>query len=95
MFWYCDDCKYWGVAENAVEAAVAHQEHKNTHSIGASLGMTEPQQEPEKSDTAFNAKHVAWGITALLGLLSSHWPALGVLLPFAGLISVVTTFHDE
>jgi hypothetical protein len=95
MFWSCEKCNEWGSAETEVDAAVDRLRHLSTHSISA-LGTTEPQQESvEDEDTVLVAKYLAWGITALLGLLSAHWHALGAVIPFALLIAWVLTFTNN
>jgi hypothetical protein len=49
----------------------------------------------EDEDTVLGANYLAWGITALLGLLSAHWHALVGVVPLAGLIAFVLTFRPS
>jgi hypothetical protein len=94
MFWSCETCNDWGVADNEVDLAVDRQRHKDTHGFP---GTTEPQQESveEDEDSVLGANYLAWGITALLGLLSAHWHALVGVVPLAGLIAFVLTFRPN
>lgn len=93
MFWYCDICNDWGVADSDVDGVVDRQLHRDTHRRAPDT--TEPQQESvEDADTVLNAKYLAWGITALLGLLSAKWHTLAGVVPFAALIAFVLTYHE-
>jgi hypothetical protein len=49
----------------------------------------------EDEDTVLGANYLAWGITALLGLLSAHWHALVGVVPLAGLVAFVLTFRPN
>jgi hypothetical protein len=58
--------------------------------------MTEPQHESvDSEDTVLDAKYLAWGITAVLGLLSAHWPLLSGVVPFAALFSWILTHKSS
>jgi hypothetical protein len=92
MFWFCETCNDWGVTDTEVDAAVDRQQHMSAHAVRA-LDTTEPQQESvaEVEDTVLRAKYLAWGSTALLGLLSARWHALAGVVPFAALLAWVVT----
>jgi hypothetical protein len=93
MVWYCDECNDWGVSGTEVDAAVDRQRHLDAHRGTAVPVLTE--EEPDEV-TVWTTKHVAWGITAILGLLSAHFPALlGVCGVAALLTFVVTGISDD
>jgi hypothetical protein len=99
MYWSCDHCNHWGSAETEVEAAVERINHTATHREAAEVldvETTEPQQESvDSEDTVLDAKYLAWGITALLGLLSAHWPVLSGVVPFAALLAWILTHKSS
>uniref|UniRef100_A0AAU3I604 Uncharacterized protein n=1 Tax=Streptomyces sp. NBC_01393 TaxID=2903851 RepID=A0AAU3I604_9ACTN len=86
MFWYCDECSGWGVSETDVDGAVDRQRHVNAHRE-PDVPPPAAEEEPEEV-TVWTLRHVAWGITALMGLLSARFPdllgvsAVSVLLAF-------------
>jgi hypothetical protein len=92
MFWFCETCNDWGVADTEVDLVVDRQRHMGAH-VERALEMTEPQEESvaEVEDTVLRAKYLAWGSTALLGLLSARWHALAGVVPFAALLVWVVT----
>jgi hypothetical protein len=93
MIWYCDDCNDWGISESEVDAAVDKQRHLGAH---RGAGVPEPAEEEPDEVTVWTTKHVAWGITAVLGLLSTRFPALlGVSAVAALLTFVVTGIADD
>jgi hypothetical protein len=95
MYWFCEKCVEWGAADSEVDAVLDHQRHMSGHVVPA-LETTEPQQESvdESEDTVLGANYLAWGITALLGLLSAHWHALAGVVPFAAVLAWVMTQSD-
>jgi hypothetical protein len=94
MFWYCDECNDWGVSDTEVDAAVDRQNHLDAHR-GTALPEPAAEEAPD-AVTVWTTKHVAWGITAVLGLLSARFPALlGVSAVSALLTFVVTGISDE
>jgi hypothetical protein len=93
MFWYCDDCNDWGESDTEVDAAVDKQRHLDAH---RGTDVPAPAEETPDEVTVWTTKHVAWGITAVLGLLSARFPALlGVSAVSALLTFVVTGISDE
>lgn len=96
MYWFCPECVEWGTAETDVDAVLDHRRHMSTHEKPA-LETTEPQQESvdESEDTVLGANYLAWGITALLGLLSAHWHALAGVVPFAAVLAWVMTQSSD
>lgn len=82
----------WGVGDTEVDAVVDRLRHMDAHAVRA-LEMTVPQQESVAvvEDTVLRAEYLAWGSTALLGLLSARWHALAGVVPFAALLSWVMT----
>ncbi|MER5754405.1 hypothetical protein [Streptomyces sp. NPDC002088] len=93
MFWTCDECREWGVAETDVDAAVDRQRHLNSHR-GADVPPPAAEEEPDEG-TVLNRTYVAWGITALLGLLSARFPSLVGVVPWAALIAFVVTYSGQ
>jgi hypothetical protein len=93
MFWTCDECSEWGVADTEVDTAVARRRHLNTHR-GEAPELEDAEETPEPV-TVLTCAWVAWGTTALLGLLSTHFPALVGVLPLAGLVAFVATFGGQ
>ena len=94
MFWYCDECNDWGVSDTEVDAAVDRQNHRDAHR-GRYVPEPAAEEEPDEV-TVWTMKHVAWGITAVLGLLSARFPALlGVTAVSALLTFVVTGISND
>ncbi|MFE2099539.1 hypothetical protein [Streptomyces sp. NPDC059468] len=95
MIWYCDDCNDWGMSDTEVDAAVDKQQHMNAHRGGGPAPSPADDEVPDEV-TVWTVKHVAWGITAGLGLLSARFPALlGVSAVSALLTFVVTGIGDD
>jgi hypothetical protein len=94
MIWYCDECNDWGTSDTEVDAAVDKQNHLDAH---RGRYVPEPAAEDEPDEvTVWTTKHVAWGITVVLGLLSARFPALlGVSAVSALLTFVVTGISDD
>jgi hypothetical protein len=93
MFWYCDDCNDWGVSDTEVDAAVDRQRHLDAHR-GTALPEPAAEEAPDEV-TVWTTKHVAWGITAVLGLLSTHWPSLLGVSAVSALLTFVVTGIGE
>lgn len=94
MFWYCDECNDWGVSATEVDAAVDRQRHLDAH-LGRE-GPAPASEEGRDEDTVLTFRYVAWGTTALLGLLSTRFPSLlGVAAVCALLTFVVTGVSDD
>jgi hypothetical protein len=93
MFWYCDECNDWGVSDTEVDAAVDRQNHRDAH-LGRYVPEPAAEEEPDEV-TVWTTKHVAWGITAVLGLLSAHWPSLLGVSAVAALLTFVVTGIGE
>lgn len=89
MIWYCDECNDWGMSDTEVDAAVDKQRHLDAHR-GTDVPPPAAEEEPDE-DTVLNLKYVGWGITAALGLLSVHFPALVGVVPVAALLTFVVT----
>jgi hypothetical protein len=93
MFWYCDDCNDWGESETEVDAAVDKQNHLDAHR-GRYVPEPAAEEEPD-AVTVWTMKHVAWGITAVLGLLSARFPALLGVSAVSALLTFVVTGIGE
>ncbi|MDX3260806.1 hypothetical protein PV336_16435 [Streptomyces sp. MI02-2A] len=93
MYWSCEICNEWGSSDSEVAAAVDRLEHLDAHRAAGLV--PEPAEEEQSEDTVLNLKYAAWGITFVLGLLSTHWHAVAAVLPFAAVIAFVVTFTGE
>lgn len=92
VFWYCDECNEWGQSDTEVDAMVDKQRHMDAHR-GADVPSPAAEEAETDEDTVLTLKprYVGWAITALLGLLSTHFPDLVGLVPMAALLTVVMT----
>jgi hypothetical protein len=93
MFWYCDDCNGWGVSETEVDMAVDKQRHLDAHQ-GSDAPPPAAEEEPDEV-TVWTLKNAAWGITALLGLLSTRYTSLLGVSAVAALLTFVVTGIGE
>jgi hypothetical protein len=93
MFWYCDECNDWGTSDTEVDAAVDKQNHLDAHR-GRYVPEPAAEEEPDEV-TVWTIKHVAWGITAVLGLLSARFPAMLGVSAVAALLTFVVTGIGE
>jgi hypothetical protein len=91
VYWFCDKCPAWGEAATEVDVFVDRKKHMDDKHGPNPAG----EEEPEHEDRLISAQYLAWGATALVGLLSTHWTVLVGVIPFIALVAFVLTFQDH